>query len=73
MSVKLLETLKAEAGLKTDAALADVLDVYPPVLSKIRRGIAPGASMILAIHERIGMPVWRIRKLMSETDQQSCS
>lgn len=73
MSIKLLETLKAENALQSDAALARVLDVHPPVLSKIRGGVAPGASMILAIHERIGMPVVRIRELIGESNQQPAS
>lgn len=67
MSVKLLDTLKAQKKLKTDVALADLLDVHPPVISKVRKGRLPvGASMILAIHEKLGMPVSDIRRLMAK-------
>lgn len=51
--------------LKNDAALARLLKVAPPVVSKIRHGKLPvGPSMILYIHEHMNLPVWNIRQMI---------
>lgn len=57
--------------LKNDRGLARVLEVAQPTISKIRRRHLPMSSeIILRMHERLGMPVAEIRKLiaMSEND-----
>lgn len=67
MSAKLLDTIKTEENLKSDAALARLLDVQPPVISKIRKGEAKvGPTMILKIYDETGMSVNRIRKLIAD-------
>jgi plasmid maintenance system antidote protein VapI len=67
MSAKLLDVIKEEEGLKSDADLARLLNVQPPVISNIRKGTASvGATMILRIYDETGMSVNRIRKLAAE-------
>ncbi|HBI70692.1 MAG TPA: hypothetical protein DDZ22_17310 [Massilia sp.] len=62
----LVDTLRSRFGIKSDAALARELDVQPPVISKLRSGRFPlGASLILRIHEHLGMPVKEIRALVA--------
>jgi hypothetical protein len=63
----LFDTIIAENGLKNDAALCKLLEIPPPVMSKFRHRKRPlCASVILAIHERTGMPVARIRELAKD-------
>lgn len=60
----LLDTLRARYGLTSDAALARKLNMAPPNVSKLRRGTLPlGATVILNIHETLGMAVEQIREL----------
>ena len=60
----LLDTLRTRFDIKSDAALARELDVKPPQISKLRSGLLPvGATMILSIHEHLGVPVAEIRAL----------
>lgn len=67
----LLDTLRARFDIKSDAALARELEVKPPQISKLRSGLLPvGATMILSIHEHLGVPVKEIRAL---ADEQSTS
>jgi plasmid maintenance system antidote protein VapI len=67
MSAKLLDVIKEEEGLKSDADLARLLNVQPPVISNIRKGEAKvGATMVLRIYDQTGMSVNRIRKLAAE-------
>lgn len=57
--------------LKNDRGLSRVLEVGQPTISKIRSRYFPVSSdMILRMHEKLGMPVAEIRKLiaMSEND-----
>jgi plasmid maintenance system antidote protein VapI len=56
-------------NLKNDAALARLIDVAPPVISKIRSGRLPvGPSMILKLHEHpdLKMSLGDIRKLAAQ-------
>ena len=63
-AAKLLDTLRERCQIKSDAALARELDIKPPIISKLRSGHSPlGASVILRIHEHLGMPVKEIREL----------
>lgn len=60
----LLDAVKAEFQLETDAALCRFLDVFPYPVSRIRRGAMPvGDSMIIRIHEKTAMPIKRIKEL----------
>jgi len=53
--------------LKNDAALAKLLEVAPPVISKIRHGtLHIGATMALCIHEVSGMSFDLIKGILSE-------
>lgn len=55
----LLEHLK----LKNDAALARLMEVAPPVISKMRHGrIAFGCSYIIRIHEMTDWPISYIKE-----------
>lgn len=60
---RLLDTLREEHNIPSDAALAREIDVAPPVISKLRAGGKLGASVILRIHEYLGKPVKEIREL----------
>ena len=63
---KLLDALLGKAELKNDAALSRALEVAPPVISKLRKGVLPlGAVMILKIHELLGVPVAEVRQLLA--------
>jgi len=60
---KLLDTLRERFQINTDAALARELDIAPSVVSKLRGGATLGPTVILSIHEHLGMPVKEIREL----------
>lgn len=60
---KLLDTLRDRFQIKSDAALARELDVVPAQISKLRGGAPLGPSVILRIHEHLGVPVKEIREL----------
>ena len=63
----LLEQLIAHLGLKNDAALSRILEVAPPVISKIRHGKLPvGASLLIRMHEVSGMSIRDLRSLMGD-------
>ena len=50
---KLLDTLIEKLNLKNDAELCRVLEVQPPIISKIRHGkLAVGATILLRMHEK---------------------
>lgn len=54
---RLMDAVIQKLGLKNDAALSRVLDVAPPVISKIRSNALPvGATMKIRIHEIAEMP-----------------
>lgn len=64
---RLLDALRGKLELNNDAALARVLDVSPPTLSKIRhlRTVVSPALMI-RMHDVTGMTLGEIRDLMGE-------
>lgn len=65
----LLDELVRRMNLKNDAALARVLEITPPLVSKLRHLRLPiGASVILRIHDVTGMPIKEIRALMYTSD-----
>lgn len=60
---KLIDTLRTRFEIKSDAALARELDIAPSVISKLRAGATLGPTVILSIHEHLGVPVKEIRAL----------
>jgi len=60
---KLLDALRDRNQIKSDAALARELDVSPSVISKLRAGGELGPTLVLRIHEYLGVPVAEIRDL----------
>lgn len=63
----LLDVLIGKLQLKNDAALSRMLEVAPPVISKIRhRRLPVGASMLIRMHEVTGMTIRDLRDLMGD-------
>lgn len=63
----LLDQLLAHLSLKNDAALARILEVAPPVISKIRHGKLPvGASLLVRMHEVSEISIRDLRSLMGD-------
>lgn len=62
----LIDELRRRHDIKSDAALARELDINPCQISKLRAGGPLGASVVLRIHEYLGMPVKEIRELAKE-------
>lgn len=62
---RLFDEVMASHKLPSDAKLSYLLEVAPPVISKQRAGkLLVGPAMILSLHERGGLPVKYIRKLL---------
>jgi hypothetical protein len=62
----LFNVLRRELNLETDKELGHYLEVRPTEVSRIRHGRKPiGPKLLLAIHEKTGMPVKRIRELIA--------
>jgi plasmid maintenance system antidote protein VapI len=60
----LIDHLRREYKIRTDADLAKLLGVRPPAISKLRHGTsALTPSIILKIHEAFNMPVKEIRRI----------
>lgn len=63
----LLNSLIKTLQLKNDAALARVLEVAPPVISKIRhRRLPVGASLLIRMHEVTELSIRELRELMGD-------
>jgi len=63
----LLDHLLKNLGLKNDAALARVLEVQPPVISKLRHCRLPvGATMLIRMHEVTDISIKELRALMGD-------
>jgi hypothetical protein len=63
----LLDTLREKMKLKNDAALSRMLEVAPPVISKVRhRRLPVGASLLIRMHEVTGMSIRELRDLMGD-------
>ncbi len=64
---RLLDALLEKMSLKNDAALSRMLEVAPPVISKIRHRRLPiGASLLIRMHETTGMSIRDLRDLMGD-------
>ena len=60
----LLDYLRREYKLRSDAALAERLEISPPVISKLRTGrtnLTP--SIILRIHDAFDIPIAKIKRI----------
>jgi hypothetical protein len=67
----LLDALHAKLRLKNDAALARLLEVNPPVISKIRhRRLSVGGALLIRIHEVTGLSISDLRFLMGDRRQK---
>ncbi len=61
----LLDTIIANLGLKNDAALSRVLEVAPPVISKIRHHkLHVGASLLIRMHEETDLSIRELKALL---------
>lgn len=61
----LLDALIEKLSVKNDAALSVVLEVGPPVISKIRhRKLPVGAALLIRMHEVTEMSIKDLRALM---------
>lgn len=63
----LLDAVIKHLHLKNDAALSRVLEVAPPVISKIRHRKLPiGASLLIRMHEVTDLSIKDLRGLMGD-------
>jgi hypothetical protein len=63
----LLNTIIKRLHLKNDAALSKMLEVAPPVISKIRHRRLPiGASLLIRMHEITDLSIKDLRELMGD-------
>jgi hypothetical protein len=66
---RVLDAVIDKLKLKNDAALSRVLEVAPPVISKIRHNTLPiGATLLLRMHEESEYSIRELRALMLRTD-----
>jgi hypothetical protein len=66
---KLLDAIIERLHLKNDAALSRVLEVAPPVISKLRHGALPiGPTILIRMHEVSEMGIREMRALMETND-----
>lgn len=64
---QLLDAVSAKLLLKNDASLARMLEVQPPMLSKIRhRRLPVGSALLIRFHEVTGLPIAQLRALMGD-------
>jgi plasmid maintenance system antidote protein VapI len=64
---RLLDALLENMRLKNDAALSRMLEVAPPVISKIRHQRVPvSASLLIRMHEATGLSIGDLRFLMGD-------
>ena len=66
-SVDLLDALSDFLELKNDAGLARELQLYPPIISKIRHGKSPiSAAVLISMHELSGISIVQLRAHMGD-------
>lgn len=64
---RLFEKIIYDLRLKTDLQLANLLGIGAPVVSKIRHGHMPiGSSVLIRIHEELGMSIAEQRQIMGD-------
>jgi plasmid maintenance system antidote protein VapI len=63
---RVLDAIIEKLQLKNDAALSRVLEVAPPVISKIRHNTLPiGATILIRMHEVSDLSIRELRELMA--------
>jgi hypothetical protein len=63
----LLDAVQERLLLNNDAQLARLLDVQPPLISKIRnRHLPVGAAFLIRLHEASGLSIVDMRRLMGD-------
>jgi hypothetical protein len=71
---RVLDAVINKLRLKNDAALSRVLEVAPPVISKIRHNTLPiGATILLRMHEVSDYSIRELRALMVRAGGESGS
>jgi hypothetical protein len=64
---KLIDFLIDRLHLRNDAALSRILEVAPPVISKIRHRTLPvGGVVLIRAHELTGIPTKELRQIMGD-------
>ena len=62
---RVLDAIISRLRLKNDAALSRLLEVAPPVISKIRHSTLPiGATLLIRMHEESDFSIRELRALM---------
>lgn len=65
---RLLDRLIEVMGLKNDASLARVLEVAPPVISKIRHGrLDIGPILLIGAHEESGLSIKEMKAMIGQS------
>lgn len=59
---RLIDFLRRELDLKSDRAVAKLLELGIPTISKLRHGAPVSDAVILRIHEKTDIPVQVIRE-----------
>jgi hypothetical protein len=63
----LLDRLIEVMGLKNDASLSRVLEVAPPVISKIRHGrLDIGPILLIGAHEESGLSIKEMKAMIGQ-------
>jgi hypothetical protein len=63
---RVLDAIISKLRLKNDAALSRVLEVAPPVISKIRHNTLPiGATILIRMHEISDFSIRELREMMA--------
>lgn len=64
---RLLDELHARLNLKNDAALSRLLEVAPPIISKVRHMRTPiSSALLIRMHELSGMAVRDMQSIMGD-------
>lgn len=66
-----IDRLLVAMTLKNDAALSRVLEVAPPVISKIRHGALPvGPTFLISSHEESGLSIKEMKAILKPQAMQ---
>ncbi|WP_295756094.1 hypothetical protein [Undibacterium sp.] len=66
-----IDRLLVVMTLKNDAALSRVLEVAPPVISKIRHGALPvGPTLLISAHEESGLSIKEMKAVLEPQAMQ---
>lgn len=68
---KLLDRLIEVLNLKNDAALSRLLEVAPPIISKVRHRVLPvGPALLIRMHEVSDLTIRDLKDLMGDRRQK---